>query len=313
MKRQGLYRSMQFFTKMLFTIFLLSTMLLAKGVPAGTQIVNVAQLNYKVNGTDFNTTSNILIDVVDQVLDLVLVCQTASSVIVQDGESQRALPFVLENIGNGTDNFTLLPDTNATTPEVDNRHIYLDDGDGVFNNADVQVNDINLTADAKATLFFVSDIPVSATWNHSYNGIEARSSIGGSGIPGTDYNISNGVNSYYAVDGYKGGVESDLCAYEISHLAVHLNKTATLSSDQLFAGTVVHYKIDVTVEGEGTVSNIVVKDKIPAGTTYQPNTIKLDGAVLSDTGHFVANTVTVPVADMTKADVHTVEFDVEVD
>ena len=288
-------------------------MLLAKGVPAGTQIVNVAQLNYKVNGTDFNTTSNILIDVVDQVLDLVLVCQTASSVIVQDGESQRALPFVLENIGNGTDNFTLLPDTNATTPEVDNRHIYLDDGDGVFNNADVQVNDINLTADAKATLFFVSDIPVSATWNHSYNGIEARSSIGGSGIPGTDYNISNGVNSYYAVDGYKGGVESDLCAYEISHLAVHLNKTATLSSDQLFAGTVVHYKIDVTVEGEGTVSNIVVKDKIPAGTTYQPNTIKLDGAVLSDTGHFVANTVTVPVADMTKADVHTVEFDVEVD
>jgi len=313
LKRQGLYRSMQFFTKMLFTIFLLSTMLLAKGVPAGTQIVNVAQLNYKVNGTDFNTTSNILIDVVDQVLDLVLVCQTASSVIVQDGESQRALPFVLENIGNGTDNFTLLPDTNATTPEVDNRHIYLDDGDGVFNNADVQVNDINLTADAKATLFFVSDIPVSATWNHSYNGIEARSSIGGSGIPGTDYNISNGVNSYYAVDGYKGGVESDLCAYEISHLAVHLNKTATLSSDQLFAGTVVHYKIDVTVEGEGTVSNIVVKDKIPAGTTYQPNTIKLDGAVLSDTGHFVANTVTVPVADMTKADVHTVEFDVEVD
>ncbi len=304
---------MQFFTKMLFTIFLLSTMLLAKGVPAGTQIVNVAQLNYKVNGTDFNTTSNTLIDVVDQVLDLVLVCQTASSVIVQDGELQRALPFVLENIGNGTDNFTLIPDTNATTPEVDNRHIYLDDGDGIFNNADVQVNDINLTADTKATLFFVSDIPVSATWNHSYNGIEARSSIGGSGIPGKDYNMSNGVNSYYAIDGYKGGVDSALCAYEISHLAVLLNKTATLSSDQLFAGTVVHYKIDVTVEGEGTVNNIVVKDKIPAGTTYQPNTIKLDGAVLSDTGHFVVNTVTVPVADMTKADVHTVEFDVEVD
>lgn len=313
LERQGLYRGMRFFTKILFTLFLLSTMLLAKGVPAGTQIVNVAQLNYKVNGMDFNTTSNTLIDVVDQVLDLVLVCQTASSVMVQNGEIQRALPFVLENIGNGTDNFTLLPDTNDTTPEVDNRHIYLDDGDGVFSSRDVQVNDVNLTADAKATLFFVSDIPVSATWNLSYNGIEARSSIGGSGIPGKDYNVSNGVTSYYAVDGYKGGVDSALCVYEMSHLGLLLHKTASLSSDQLFTGTIIHYKIDVRVEGEGTVSNIIVKDKIPEGTTYKPNTIKLDGAVLSDTGHFVSNTITVPVADMTQADIHVVAFDVEVD
>ncbi|WP_295421735.1 hypothetical protein [Sulfurovum sp.] len=304
---------MRLFTKISFFIFLLSAILAAKGVPAGTKIVNVAQLNYKVNGSDFNATSNTLVDVVDQVLDLELVCQSTQNTIVQNGEVKRALPFVLENTGNGTDNFSLIPDTNASSPEVDNRLIYLDDGDGVFNSADVQINDINLTADAKATLFFVSDIPASTTWDYSHNGIEARSTIGGSGIPGKDYNVSNGTNNYYAVDGYKGGVDSALCTYQMNHLELQLEKSATLSSQSLFTGTVVHYKIVATVKGEGAISNIVIKDVIPAGTTFQPGSIKLDGTGLADSGHFTSNTISVPVNDMTQTDMHSVEFDVKVD
>lgn len=284
-----------------------------KGVPAGTQIVNIAQLNYQQGGLDFNTTSNTLVDVVDQVLDLDVVCQSTQNVIVQNGELKRALSFTLENIGNGTDNFTLLPDTNATSPEVENRLIYLDDGDGVFNSADVQINDINLTADAKVTLFFVSDIPASASWDYSHNGIEVRSTIGGSGIPGKDYNMSNGVSNYYAVDGYKGGVDRDLCTYEMSHLKVVLKKSATLSSHKLYTGTTIHYKIEVTVEGEGTVHNIQIKDVIPSGTTYRENSIKLDGTAVPDGGHFVSNKIIVPVSDMSNVDRHIVEFDVKVD
>jgi len=303
---------MHFFSKILCTIFLFSALLAAKGVPAGTQIVNVAQLNYQVNGFDFNATSNTLVDVVDQVLDLALVCQSTQNIIVQNGEVKRALPFVLENIGNGTDNFSLTPDTNASSPEVDNRLIFLDDGDGVFNSADVQVNDINLTADQKATLFFVSDIPASAAWQYSHNGIEARSTIGGSGIPGIDYNVSNGINNYYAVDGYKGGVESALCTYEMNHLNLILKKSATLSSDRLFTGTVIHYRIEATVKGEGTISNIIIKDVIPSGTTYVPGSIKLDGTAVTDAGHFSANSIAIPVNDMTKSDTHVVEFDVKV-
>ncbi len=299
--------------RILCTFLLLSIFSWAKGVPAGTQIINIAQLSYHQGGLDFNTTSNTLVDVVDQVLDLDLVCQSTQNVIVQNGELKRALSFVLENIGNGTDSFSLLPDTNATSSEVDNRLIYLDDGDGIFNSADIQVNDINLTADAKATLFFVSDIPVSASWDYSYNGIEARSTIGGSGIPGKEYNVSNGMESYYAIDGYKGGIDSALCTYEMSHLNVILKKSATLSSNRLYSGTVIHYKIEVTVMGDGVVENIEVKDVIPSGTTYQSNTIKLDGTAMSDSGYFTSNAIVVPITDMTKDDIHIVEFDVKVD
>ena len=288
-------------------------MLLAKGVPAGTQIVNVAQLYYKVADVDFNITSNTIIDTVDQVLELDIVCQTSTNTLVQTGELQRALTFRLSNIGNGTDNFSLLPDTNASTPEVNNRLIYLDDGDGVFNSSDTQITDINLTADANATLFFVSDIPTDASWTTSGNGIEARSTIGGSGTPGTAYTLDD----YFAVDGFKGGVDSDLCTYELHTLELSLEKSATLSSAELFTGTIIHYKIVGSVVGLGTLNAVVVKDTIPTGTSYVANTLQLDGTVLSDATHIAGTTISVPLGNITQTTTseptHTVEFDVRVD
>ncbi len=302
----------------LFTFFLLSNILLAKGVPAGTQIVNVAELSYRVGTSDFNATSNTLVDVVDQVLDLEINCQDTSNVIVQDGESQRALTFRLSNIGNGTDKFALTHETNATSNfTVNNPLIYIDsNGNGLFDSAiDQQINDINLSADADATLFFVSDMPNGnfASGSLSANGIEARSTIGGSGAPGTAIDLG----SYFAVDGIRGGVDSDLCVYEMSTIEVVLEKSATLSSDKLFTGTVIHYKIVVKLAGEGTANRIVLKDTVPSGTTYVANSLKLDSSSLSDAGHITGMVIEVPVGDMTQTTavkpICIVEFDVKVD
>lgn len=300
-------------SKIFILLFMLSAFSYTKGVPAGTQIVNVAQLDYAVDGINYTTTSNTITDTVDQVIDLDIVCQTSTNTLVQTGETQRALTFRLSNIGNGTDSFSLIPDTNATTPEVDNRLIYLDNGDGVFNTSDTQISDINLTADANVTLFFVSDIPSAASWISSSNGIEARSTTGGSGTPGTSYTLDN----YFAVDGFKGGVDSDLCTYELHRLELNLEKSATLSSTELYTGTIIHYKIVASVEGVGTLSAVVIKDIIPSGTSYVPNTLELDGNLLSDATHITSNVVTVPVGDMiqtsTSQPTHTLEFDVKVD
>jgi len=295
-------------------ILLLSSLPFAKGVPAGTKIMNQAHLTYQVQGVDFNATSNHLTNIVDQLIELEIVCQSVQNIVVINGEKKSALPFKLENLGNGTDNFSLIPDTNASTPEVDNRLIYEDkNGDGVFNSGDLQVNSIDLDADDNITLFFVSDIPDTATWKYSYNGIEARSTIGGSGIKGEEHNTTDSSGlTYYAVDGYRGGVDSALCTYEMSDLSFKLEKSSTFEGKKLKTGSVIHYKIDVKVLGTGKVSNIVVKDPIPTGTIYQPGTIKLDGTVLSDGGHIVSNVITVPIVDMTKAGVHVITFDVKV-
>ncbi len=292
---------------------LLSSLVLAIGVPAGTPIQNVAELTYQVNGVDFNVTSNILTDTVDQVIELDIVCQHSINLLVQRGETQRVLPFLLSNTGNGLDKFILLPDTNASSADVTNKKIYVDNGDGIFNGADTQITDINLSADANATLFFVSDIPVNATWLTSSHGIEAKSSIGGSGVPGTTYTLS----SYFAVDGVKGGVDSALCTYELNQLELKLLKSATLGSTDVFKGSVIHYKIEASVIGMGILNTVVIQDVIPTGTTYVNGTLRLNGTVLSDAGHVSGTTLTVPVGDMVQTStvqpIHTVEFDVKVD
>lgn len=299
--------------KVVVSILLLCSVIMAKGVPAGTPIQNVADLTYEVNGITFLTTSNTLVDTVDQVLELDIVCQHSINLLVQRGETQRVLPFLLSNTGNGSDKFTLLPDNNATSADVTNKKIYLDNGDGIFNGADTQITDINLSADANATLFFVSDIPVNATWLTSSHGIEAKSSIGGSGVPGTAYTLSN----YFAVDGVKGGVDSALCTYELNQLELKLLKNATLGSTDVFKGSVIHYKIEASVVGVGTLNTVVIQDVMPIGTTYVNGTLRLNGTVLSDAGHVSGRTITVPVGDMVQTSTlhptHIVEFDVKVD
>jgi len=289
----------------IFLYLLLSSFIWARGVPAGTSIVNVAQLTYlSSTGVEYNVTSNRVVDVVDQVIELDIACQLSKNVLVQKGEKKRALTFNLTNTGNGTDHFSLIPDTNESSVGVINRYIYLDDGDGVFNAAnDIQINDINLTADANVTLFFVSDIPsvfisspTVSSWTTSSNGIEARSTIGGSGISGTGYTLSD----YFAVDGYKGGVDRDYCTYELTQLSLKLIKSATLSSPKLFTGSTIHYKIETKILGMGTLNDVTIEDRIPVGTKYLNGTLTLDGILLNDAVNISGGVISINVGDMVR-------------
>jgi len=286
----------------------------AQGVAAGTPIVNIAQLSYDMNGTSYTAQSNSVTDIVDQIISLDVVCQDTTPVAVQKGETQRALTLMLSNTGNGNDHYNLTFDTNSSATDVSNRQIWLDDGDGIFNAAsDTQINDLNLSADSNATLFFVSDIPANASWSTTSHGIRAESDI----VPGTTPGDAVNLGSYFAVNGFEGGVDSALCTYSLIDLSLQLNKTATLSSPQLYIGTTIHYTITASVVGLGTLDNVVITDTIPAGTSYIANSLRLDSTPLNnDPLYIVGNTVTVPVGSMTQTTsihpVHTVEFDVVV-
>ena len=296
--------------KLLALFVLSSSLLFSKGILAGTKIINIATLQYNMGSGNFATQSNTLIDVVDQLIDLKLECQMLEPFTVQKGATRQALPIVLKNIGNGMDKFSLSTESNTTSSQVDNPLVYTDNnGNGIFDSNDIQVNDINVSADGEVLLFFVSDIPNAATWLDSDNGIEAKSTIGGSGVPGQIYDRG----AYFAVDGFKGGVDKAFCTYKMSAMSVALEKTATLSSDKAYKGSIIHYKIVAKVLGTGTASDIVIKDAVPVGTTYVASSMKLDGYLLTDTGHIVSGVITVPVSNMTEADTHLLEFDVEID
>jgi len=306
-------RIIQFLIHILFAIVLLSTFVVSKGVPAGTPIINVAKLSYVIDSVDYNTTSNTITDIVDQVLELEIVCQDSEHIIVQSGEVDRALTFRLTNLGNGTDNFTLTPDANRSVDfEVENSRFYMDTNhNGVFDvSNDQQITDVNLSADNNVTLFFVSDMPSMSytSGSLSANGIEARSSISGSGTPGTFVDMG----TYFAVDGVRGGIDSALCVYEMSATGIVLQKSATLSSDKLYKGSIIHYKIKANVEGTGEIQNVVIKDTIPQGTSYVVNSMSLNSANISDSGHISGTDIAVSVGNMSLSTEYTLEFDVKV-
>jgi len=135
--------------------------LVAVGVPAGTEIRNVAHLHYSIESKDFNISSNVLVDIVDQKLDMQMSCAESDVVMVGVGETKRVLHFMLKNTGNGEDNYSFLP-VEATSVDfsVLNPKVYVDNGDGVFSlTEDTLATEITVASDGNVSLFLVSDIP----------------------------------------------------------------------------------------------------------------------------------------------------------
>jgi len=290
---------------------LLLNVLNAQGIPAGTKIENQAELNYSLGSANFTVSSNKVVDIVDQKIDMKMICQESTPIIVGVSETKRALSFRVTNRGNGSDSYSFLEVNDASSDfEVTNQELYVDNGDGVFSVvSDTPVNDVNLSADESAILFFVSDIPSDAD-GFSANGIKVYSELQGNLL----YGDSKNLGTYHAVMTAKEDALSALCSYEVSHLAIDLEKKATLSSDKPYVGTTIHYSIAVKVIGTGVLENIVVSDNIPAGTAYVPNTLQLDGVAFGD---FNGTAVHVDVGEINQAVAsndpqHTITFDVTI-
>ena len=264
------------------------TCIYAKGVLAGTEISNFATLQYEINGVPYTADSNTIADKVDQIIDVDVVWNDTSPIIVASGETERALRFKVTNTGNGDDTFNLT--YNIADPSSDfivtNPKIYIDtNNNGIFDiSTDHETYSIVLAADAFSTIFLVSDMPTESyiSGSISNNALEAKSTIGGSGAPGTTY-AGAGTGGVFAVDGMSGGADSDWGKYEMSNnLGVKLTKSATHSGTEVSTGTIVRYNIVVELQANGSADNLIITDVIPVGTTYVAGSLKLDSVSLTD-------------------------------
>jgi uncharacterized repeat protein (TIGR01451 family) len=297
--------------KLIITFLLIIQHLYSVGVIAGTEIKNIAYLDYKIDSFEFTSVSNELIDIVDQKIDMQMTCNESDVVIVGVAEEKRAMAFILTNTGNGEDIYTFTTVEGDTLDfQVNNAKVYVDNGDGIFSIAtDTLATEVTVASDANISLFLVADIPDNAD-KKSSNGIQAISTIQGSLL----YGESKKLNDFYAVIATMQEAKKDFCTYEVSPLALTLEKTATFSSDKAFLGSTIHYKIDVNVMGAGRVENVVVNDDIPLGTIYVPSSLKLDGVTAGDFNGSAISVALNPIVQ-TGQDfnlVHTVTFDVKI-
>lgn len=271
---------------------------LALGTVAGTEISNIATATYQVGATTLTRDSNEAKIAVAELADISIVSQDGGNISVAPGAGSQYLTFLLTNTGNGTETFTFTANNTVAGDQFDPTlvNIYQDvNGNGTYDagtDTVIPAGTLTLTPDAAATLFIVSNIPTTQTdgttpladGNIGTTSLSVASATG-SGAAGTV--IVNGGDGG-AIDAILGNAFPVIIAadYVVSAISVAINKTLVVADP--FGGTVpmpgatITYSLVVTVTGTGSAGSLTITDPVPVNTTYQPGTLTLEGAALTD-------------------------------
>ena len=263
----------------------------AGGVTAGTLIENTAEASYDEAGVPRNISSNTVVVKIDELLDVTLTSLDPGRLTARPGNA--VLTFELTNQGNGPEAFRLLADPAVAGNDFDTsfRAIAIDsNGNGTYDDGVDQImtqpqTTPVLAQDARLTLFVLVTVPQGATDGQASTVALSAQAVTGSGTPGTVFDNA-GVDGGDAIVGTTGAIATARGVLSNSVASVQLVKSVVLrdpfGGTGAVPGTVATFTIEARVSGSGEVANLVVTDAIPAGTTYAPGTLALDGSALSD-------------------------------
>ena len=304
----------------------------AIGTAAGTNITNIATVNYSLGGTPATITSNTTTLAVAELVN-VSIAQQSPTVSVAAGATNEALLFLVTNSGNGDELFALAGDSVLVGDDFDPTpaapFIYFDsDGSGDLSPADTPYvagsNDPLLAADASVAVLLVNDIPAGLPdGEYGRSELTATASTG-TGAPGTVL-PGQGSGGVDAVIGSSGGEAAVFGQYLVGDILLSAVKSQAVldlfGGSQPIPGAAIAYQIVVTATGTGVALGAALTDPIPASTTYVAGSLRLNGAPLTDVadadaGSFVAAParVAVSLGDLTAAaGPQTIDFRVTID
>jgi uncharacterized repeat protein (TIGR01451 family) len=287
----------------------------AAGTPAGTTITNSANATYSVNGTPAPPVAASVTITVDELIS-VRVTPPATPTTVTSPDTNKVLAFVVTNVGNGQESFTLTPgytvpgDIFDPTPGSAGT-LFLDvNGDGQYTpGTDTPITGpVTLNPDQSIQVLVVGNIPTGqvdgsqgkATLTAVSTTPGAAGSAPGTVLPGQG---TGGVDAMVGV-GPGGAADSGsddigTGTYQITSGLVTLAKTLLSVTDPfgnactvtggnqsgcLVPGATLEYRITVTVTSAaaGVAQNLTITDNIPANTTYVAGSIRVNGAARTD-------------------------------
>ena len=306
---------------------------IAAGTAVGTPIVNSATVDFNLSGTPLSITSNTTLITVDERLDVVVTLQSGQ-VLVSANDVNQALLFTVTNTGNGSEdillamNSTIAGDDFDPTPAVPD--IYFDtDGSGDLSVGDVPcnpgVNYPNLAADASVDILIANDIPGIVVNGNIGRSELVASAATGTGAPGTVYNLQ-GDGGTDAVVGSTGATDLQVGEYLVSNVLISVIKAQVVADPfggaQPIPGATLTYTVTVEVQSAGVATASVLRDPIPAFSTFVPDSITLNGAPMTDAIDADAGehdsaavpTVVVRLGDLTLVDgIQTIVFQATID
>jgi uncharacterized repeat protein (TIGR01451 family) len=302
----------------------------AAGTPAGTNIQNMATASYELpGGGEATVDSNTVTLRVDELLDVTVAWADASDVTATPGAGGQPLRFTVTNGGNGTETFTLATVANSGGDDFDPGavSIVLDSNGNNAYDAGVDTvyvagsNDPELDADETITVFVLATVPGTASDGQRGRLDLTAAAKTGTGAPGTSF-AGLGQGGGDAVAGATGADGEDDGWYKVAKAAIAFSKSASVADPfggaARLPGATITYSLTASVSGTGTLGNVRVADAIPAGTTFDPGSITLDGAALSDAadadaGRFTGSGIAVSLGSLAAGASRTVTFKVKID
>lgn len=306
---------------------LVSTPALAEGVDAGTIISNTATATYTTPDGETTVDSNTVDLSVDELLDVTVT--TLDSGPVGTAPGQAVLTFEVTNTGNGPEAFELTAEPVVAGNDFDTTVVAIavdTNGNGVYDDGIDEIltapeTTSVLDADAAITVFVVVTVPADAADTQESTVQLTAAAATGTGAPGTvfDGQGESGVDAVVGATGASATADSSLV---VGITTVSLVKTAAVADPfggtTVVPGSIVTYSITASVDGSGSVDDLVVTDAYPAGTSYTAGTLTLDGTSLTDAtgddaGEADAAGISVDLGTVAGGSSAVVTFQVEID
>ena len=287
----------------------------AAGTPAGTTITNTATANYSVSGNPATAVAGSVTITVDELIS-VRVTSPASATSVVSPDTNRVVVFIVTNVGNGQESFTLAPGYNISGDNFDPAAgsagtLFLDvNGDGQYTaGTDTPITGpITLNPDQSRQILLLANIPTGqvdgsqgkATLTATSTTAGAAGAAPGTVLPGLGaggVDAMVGVGPGGATDSGSDDVGTGI--FQISGGLVSLAKTLLSVVDPfgntctvtggnqsgcLVPGATLEYRVAVTVTSaaSGVAQSLVITDNVPANTTWVAGSIRVNGATRTD-------------------------------
>jgi len=308
---------------------------LAQVTTAGTIINNEATASFSIAGEPSTRTASASFTV-QEIIDVTITWVDSTNIFSDTPELDAVSQFEVANIGNGIEDFVLSAANSSAADQFDFTlpgavEIFIDDPvngtQGVFDiEDDPFVTSTTIAPGTTITVFAAADVPASLTQgDEGFLDLTAASNTAGAAGAAVGTILTGlGDSGTDAVIGSTQATALATAIYEISTVDIDFTKTVlsvtdTFGGNQFLPGSIVVYRIEVSVAG-GDADTLIITDPIPADTTYVAESIDLDGLDMTDaSGDDQAdfdvtntNTVTVDLGTVTDGTTHSIDITVTI-